>query len=158
MLNLLSNVTVVVNVTTMIHYTHSGWQLLKNKKCGPCQDNRHLREIKPAKSVGMYQLPQQSKRPIFNKSTNFIHSFSFRCTVCRRRNDSFIRRQPSLDLPVREFRRGQERVIPAPQPVRQQPPQQRRTNYNYNSRRPAPGSYGYGRVNRRYPRSDTTAP
>lgn len=82
----------------------------------------------------------------------FSHS---RCSVCRRRNDSFITRLEPLDSTAREFRRGYEHVAPAPRQQQQQPTHPRRTNPN---RRPVNNVNGrYGSRNR-YPRSDTTAP
>lgn len=75
-----------------------------------------------------------------------------RCSVCRRRNDSFITRLEHFDSSARELRRGYEQVVPAP---RQQQTYPRRTNQN---RRPGNNANGRFGSRSRYPRSDTTAP
>lgn len=55
-----------------------------------------------------------------------------RCTVCRRRNDSYISRLTPVASSATEFRRGAERVAPAPvqvRPAQYQPAQYQPTQY-----------------------------
>lgn len=80
---------------------------------------------------------------------------NFRCTVCRRRNDSYIKRLTPVASSASEFRRGQERVAPAPvqarpvyvRPVQGRPVQGRPVQYQpaQSQPQPQPGATQYSR-------------